>query len=55
MSPENQGVFQLLKEAAFRRILAFFAAQENVGILGMLCITIVAVSITFVRNFLLTE
>jgi hypothetical protein len=27
MSPENQGVFQLLKEAAFGGILAFFTAR----------------------------
>jgi hypothetical protein len=24
MSPENQGVFQLIKEVTFRRILAFY-------------------------------
>ena len=27
MSPENQGVFQLLKEVTFRRIMTFFTAQ----------------------------
>jgi len=28
MSPENCGVIQLLKEATFRRILAFYNAQK---------------------------
>ncbi len=27
MSPGNQGIFQLLKEVAFRRILVFFTAK----------------------------
>ena len=27
MSPENQGVFQLLKEVTFRRILAFYSSR----------------------------
>jgi len=34
MSPENQGVFQLLKEVAYRRIVAFFAARENGAVLA---------------------
>jgi len=29
MSPGNQGVFQLLKEVTFRRILAFFSLWEG--------------------------
>jgi len=29
MSPENCGVFQLLKEVIFRRILAFFTGQSK--------------------------
>ena len=29
MSPGIQGVFQLLKEVAFRRILVFFAALHS--------------------------
>ena len=28
MSPENQGVFQLLKEVTFRRILAFYISRK---------------------------
>jgi len=28
MSPENQGVFQLLKEVAFRRILGFYSSRK---------------------------
>jgi len=28
MSPGNQGVFQLLKEVTFRRILAFYNARK---------------------------
>gem|GEM_PF-5471640 len=28
MSLENQGVFQLLKEVAFRRILAFYSSRK---------------------------
>jgi len=28
MSPENQGVFQLLKEVIFRRILAFYNLRK---------------------------
>jgi len=28
MSPGNQGVFQLLKEVTFRRILAFYDARK---------------------------
>ncbi len=28
MSPENQGVFLLLKEVTFRRILAFYNARK---------------------------
>jgi len=28
MSPENQGVFQLLKEVNFRRILAFCSSRK---------------------------
>ncbi len=28
MSPENQGVFQLLKEVTFRRILAFYSSRK---------------------------
>ncbi len=33
MSPENQGVFQLLKKVDFRRILGFFTTRENGAIL----------------------
>ena len=33
MSPENCGVFQLLKEVTFRGILAFYSSK-NGGILG---------------------
>jgi len=36
MSPGNQGVFQLLKEVTFRRILAFFTANEDGAILEVL-------------------
>ena len=36
MSLGNQGVFQLLKEVTFRRILAFLTAQENGDISGFL-------------------
>jgi len=28
VSPENQGVFQLLKEVTFRRILAFYSSRK---------------------------
>jgi hypothetical protein len=28
MSPGNQGVFQLLKEVAFRRILGFYSSRK---------------------------
>ena len=28
LSPENQGVFQLLKEVIFRRILAFYNSRK---------------------------
>jgi hypothetical protein len=29
MSPENCGVFQLLKEVTFRRILAFYSSMRS--------------------------
>jgi len=29
MSPENQGVFQLLKEVTFRKILAFYNSRQG--------------------------
>ncbi len=35
MSPENQGVFQLLKEVIFRIILAFWNSWE-----GQLCLRV---------------
>jgi len=36
MSPENQGVFQLLKEVTFRRILAFYNSRKW-GHFGVIC------------------
>ena len=37
MSPENRGVFQLLKEVTFRRILAFYSSQKW-GHFGGICV-----------------
>ena len=36
MSPENYGVFQLLKEVTFRRILAFYSSRKwgHLAVLG---------------------
>jgi len=36
MSPENYGVFQLLKEQTFRGILAFYNSRKW-GYFGVLC------------------
>jgi hypothetical protein len=52
MSPENQGVLQLLKEVTFRRILAFFTANEDGAILAiisydMVCTQILHISAWF--------
>jgi len=42
MSPENQGVFQLLKEVTFRRILTFYNSRKWCHFWGGLSTVLVA-------------
>jgi hypothetical protein len=49
MSPENQGVFQLLNEVTYRGILAFYNSRKW-GHFGGICARLGAHSALFVRS-----